>query len=407
MPDGDAAMTFPDRSPAVDRVEDEALFLARVRAFLARALTPDLREAGRRTLGVHSDIAACRTWQGRLYRQGWVAPAWPRAWGGAGWSARQRFLFDQECVRNDAPVLFAGGIRSLGPLLIEMGTAAQQARYLPAILKGDDLWCQGFSEPSAGSDLAAITTRAERQGEHYRVNGSKIWTTGAHHANRMFAIVRTAQLEKRQQGLTFLMIDMDSPGLSVRPIPGLSGEHEFNAVYFDDVLVPVENRIGPENDGWTVAKRLMSLARANNTPAVLVAKALRRATLAVEAAGDRVEPHVLRRLAGLAIELEAFTRLELDALPSGRAQDGPDSRAQTTPSMMKLIGSELHQRIAELAMEAAGPAAAASLAVLGLDEPELDIAAMATARHFSVRAASVYSGTSETQRNLIAGQLLK
>ncbi len=412
MPDGDAAMTFPEPrtrrlSHAGEALEDEALFLAEVRAFLARALTPDLREAGRRTLGVHSDIEACRIWQGRLHRQGWVAPAWPRAWGGAGWTARQRFLFDQECVRNDAPVLFAGGIRSLGPLLIEMGTPAQQARYLPAILKGDDLWCQGFSEPSAGSDLAAIATRAERQGDHYCVNGSKIWTTGAHHSNRMFAIVRTAQLEKRQQGLTFLLIDMDSPGLSVRPILGLSGEHEFNAVYFDDVRVPVENRIGPENDGWTVAKRLMSLARANNTPAVLVAKALRRATLAIEAAGDGVEPHVRRRLAGLAIELEAFTRLELDALPSGRAQDSADSRARATPSMMKLIGSELHQRIAELAMEAAGPAAAASLAATGRDEPELDIAAMATARHFSVRAASVYSGTSETQRNLIAGQLLK
>jgi len=418
MPDGDAAMIAsrlaspapaPDPGRATDPggPTDDAAFLAEVRAFLDEALTPDLREAGRDTLGVHSDLAACRIWQARLHDRGWVAPAWPKAWGGAGWTPRQRFLFDQECVRNDAPVLFAGGIRSLGPLLIEMGTPAQKDRYLTAILRGDDLWCQGFSEPSAGSDLAAITTRAVRDGDHYRINGSKIWTTGAQHSNRMFAIVRTAQLEKRQQGLTFLLIGMDSPGLTVRPILGLSGEHEFNAVYFDDVRVPVENRVGPENDGWTVAKRLMSLARANNTPAVLVAKALRRANLAIEAAGDGLEPSVRRRLAGLSVELEAFTRLELDALPSGRAQASPDSRTQATPSMMKLIGSELHQRIVELTMEVAGPAAAASLAIRGQGFPELDRAALSTARHFSLRAASVYSGTSETQRNLIAGQLLK
>lgn len=200
-------------TPAPGAIEpDETAFLAEVRAFLAEALTPDLREAGRLTLGVHADIAACRVWHRRLFERGWVAPAWPVAWGGAGWTARQRFLFERECALNDAPVLFAGGIRSLGPLLIEIGTPLQQARYLPAILSGEDLWCQGFSEPGAGSDLAAIATRAERRGEHYVVNGTKIWTTGAHHSNRMFAIVRTSDGERRQQGLTFLLIDMDSPG---------------------------------------------------------------------------------------------------------------------------------------------------------------------------------------------------
>ncbi|MBX3479465.1 MAG: acyl-CoA dehydrogenase family protein [Caulobacter sp.] len=381
---------------------DEVAFLAEVRAFLAVELTSDLREAGRNTLGVHADIDACRIWHRRLYEHGWIAPSWPKAWGGTGWTARQRFLFDTECVRNDAPVLFAGGIRSLGPLLIEMGSPAQRARYLPSILSGENLWCQGFSEPGAGSDLAAVSTRAVRRGDRYVVNGSKIWTTGAHHASHMFAIVRTADGEKRQQGMTFLLIDMASPGLTVKPIIGLAGDHEFNAVFFDDVEVPVDNRVGPENDGWTVAKRLMSLARSNNTPAALVGRVLRRTALAVAAAGEALEPSVRTRLAGLQIEHEAFTRFELDALPSGLAQAGPGM----TPSMLKLIGSELHQRVAELAMAVAGPLAAADLSVVGRPDLALSDGARATAKHLSVRAASIYSGTSETQRNVIARQLL-
>ncbi len=383
-------------------MSDEAAFVAEVRAFLGEALTPDLREAGRNTLGVHSDIAACRLWHSRLYARGWAAPAWPKAWGGAGWSARQRFLFDRELVANDAPVLFAGGIRSLGPLLIEMGTPDQQARYIQPILRGDDLWAQGFSEPGAGSDLAAISTRAVSVPGGYRVTGSKIWTTGAHHANRLFAIVRTGDFERRQQGLTFLLLDMDSPGLTVRPILDLTGEREFNEVFFDGVFVPEENRVGPENDGWTVAKRLMTLARSNNTPSALVARSLRRATDAIAAGGQAIEPSLRRRLTGLQIELDAFAQLELAALPTGRAEAG----AATTPSMLKVIGSELHQRVCELAMEAAGPQAGASLAAIGINGEDLDLGARAMARHLCLRAASIYSGTSETQRNLIARQLI-
>ena len=383
-------------------MSDEAAFVAEVRAFLGEALTPDLREAGRNTLGVHSDIAACRLWHSRLYARGWAAPAWPKAWGGAGWSARQRFLFDRELVANDAPVLFAGGIRSLGPLLIEMGTPDQQARYIQPILRGDDLWAQGFSEPGAGSDLAAISTRAVPVPGGYRVTGSKIWTTGAHHANRMFAIVRTGDFERRQQGLTFLLLEMDSPALTVRPILDLTGEREFNEVFFDGVFVPEENRVGPENDGWTVAKRLMTLARSNNTPSALVARSLRRATDAITAGGEAIEPSLRRRLTGLQIELDVFAQLELAALPTGRAEAG----AAATPSMLKLIGSELHQRVCELAMEAAGPQAGASLAAIGINGEDLDLGARAMARHLCLRAASIYSGTSETQRNLIARQLI-
>jgi acyl-CoA dehydrogenase len=381
---------------------DDEGFLAEVRAFLDIALTPDLREAGRRTLGVHSDIAACRIWHGRLHARGWIAPAWPRAWGGTGWTPRQRFLFDRECARNDAPILFAGGLRSLGPLLIEMGTADQQRRYLPAILSGDDLWCQGFSEAGAGSDLAAIATRAVRVGEHYVIHGSKIWTTGAHLANRMFAIVRTADGEKRQQGLTFLLIDLPSPGLTIAPIPGLAGEHEFNQVFFDGVRVAVAHRVGAEDDGWSVAKRLMQLARSNNTPAALVRRVLRRTAQAVREAGQELERDVHRRLATLEIELQAFERLELAALGDGRPRPG-DAIA---PSLLKLIGSELHQRVAELALEVAGPSGASTLeAIDGMPEA-VAARARAMAKHLSVRAATIYSGSSETQRSVIARSIL-
>lgn len=382
--------------------DDDKAFLAQVRAFLDVALTPDLRRAGAQTLGVHSDIEACRVWHRRLYAQGWIAPAWPEAFGGTGWTARQRFLFDRECALNDAPVLFATGLRSIGPLLIEMGTPEQRARYIAPMLSGDDLWCQGFSEPGAGSDLAAISTRAVRDGDDYVIRGTKIWTTGAHHANRMFAIVRTADGAKRQEGLTFLLIDMPSPGLTITPIPGLAGEHEFNQEFFDDVRVPVANRIGAEGEGWAVAKRLMQLARSNNTPAALVRRVFRRTQMAVAEAGPNLEASVRRRLAALEIELEAFEQMELAALPAGRPRPNDDLK----PSMLKLTGSELHQKVSELAMEVAGPYAAASLETLGLIDPALDAGARAMGKHLAVRAATIYSGASETQRNVMARALL-
>ena len=380
----------------------EAAFLDAVGVFLDQALTPDLQEAGRLTLGVHSDIAACRIWHQRLFARGWIAPSWPKAFGGTGWNTRQRFLFDRACALADAPLLFAGGLRSLGPLLIEMGTPAQKARFLPAILNGDDLWCQGFSEPGAGSDLAAISTRATIAGNAYVLNGSKIWTTGAHLANRMFAIVRTGDFARRQQGLTFLLLDMDSPGLSVKPILGLAGEHEFNQVFFDDVRVPISNRIGDQDDGWAVAKRLMTLARSNNTPAALVSRVLRRTAAAIAQAGETLEPQMRSRLAHLQIRLEAFQQLELAALPAGRV--GPNDPVMA--SVLKLVGSELHQDIAQLAMQVRGPFAAANLHGLRFTDPDVDAGAHAMAKHLSVRAASIYSGTSETQRNLIAKHLI-
>lgn len=395
--DGSAGMHSTARAhvdpEAAVTLSDEA-FLAEVRVFLDKALTPDLREAGRHTLGVHADMDACRIWHRRLYERGWVAPAWPEAWGGTGWSARRRFLFERECALNDAPLLFASGLRSLGPLVIEQGTPAQRARYLQPMLTGEDMWCQGFSEPGAGSDLAPISTRAERDGEDYVINGTKIWTTGAHLANRMFAIVRTATGDRPQQGLTFLLLDLDTPGLSIAPIIDLAGEHEVNQVFFDNVRVPVENRIGAEGEGWAVAKRLMQLARSNNSPSALVRRILMRGAQALAAAGD-LDDGLHARLAGLQIELEAFAQLEQDALPSGRPRANDDAN----PSMLKLIGSELHQKVAAFALDVAGPM---GMIARHAGDAGAEIGAHAMAKYLAVRAATIYSGTSETHRNIIA-----
>jgi acyl-CoA dehydrogenase len=381
----------------------EDAFLAEVRRFLDRALTPDLRDASRRTIGAYTDVAHSLVWHRRLHARGWIAPAWPIAYGGAGWSARMRYLWDRECALNDAPLLYATAIRSLGPLLIEMGSAAQRAKYLPKILTGEDLWCQGFSEPGAGSDLASLSTRAVRQGDAYLVTGSKIWTTGAHDSNRMFALVRTADGPKKQAGLTFLLIDMTTPGITVSPIRDIAGQVELNQVFFDRVRVPVGDRIGGENEGWAVAKRLMQLARANNTPAALVRRSLDRAARALAAAGPNAEPALRSRLAMLEIELETFAGLEQAALPNGR----PDSARKALPSMLKMIGSELHQRVTLLGIDIAcvGGAPAPQCGELG--DPHLDAAERFMARYMAVRAATIYSGSSETQRNVIAREHLE
>ena len=372
----------------------DAQFLGDLRGFLDQALTEDLRQAGRATTGTHSEIGAAREWHRRLHRHGWIAPAWPAAHGGCGWDARRRFLFDQECARNDAPVLFGTGLRSLGPLLIAMGTQAQKRRYLPAILSGEDLWCQGFSEPGAGSDLAAMSIAATRDGESYVVTGRKIWTTGAHLANRMFALVRSSRMERPQQGITFLLIDMDSPGLTVRPILTMDGEHEFNEVVFDAVRVPMANRIGEENEGWAIAKHLMRFARTNNTTSGLVRRAWRALERSVAHYALERDPAFRLRLSALETEVEALEALELRLLASGRLS-GDDEAAS---SLMKTAATEIHQRVSELALEASGPYAPAQL------DP---IASHNVRKYLATRAASIYSGTNEIHRNVMARHLTR
>ncbi|MBI3675066.1 MAG: acyl-CoA dehydrogenase family protein [Proteobacteria bacterium] len=375
-------------------------FIEQVRAFLSENLTEDLREAGRRTTGVHSEIEASRTWHTRLYRRGWIAPSWPVEFGGTGWTSEQRFVFDQECARADAPILFAGGLRSLGPLIIALGTAQQKRRYLPPILSGDDLWCQGFSESGAGSDLAAIATRAVVKGDSYVVSGRKLWTTGAHLSNRMFALVRTMQADKPQEGITFLLIDMATPGLCVKPIVTMDGQHEFNEVVFDDVVVPQANRIGAENDGWSVAKHLMRFARTNNTTCGLLRRVWRSIERALETSG-LLEPSLRTRLTALACKLATFEAQEMRLLSSGRLS-GDDEAGS---SLMKLSATELHQQMSEVFLELSGPLGIVAPG-LAFGDHRLRDASHAVEKYLATRAASIYSGTNEIHRNVLSKALM-
>ena len=383
--------------------EVSADFARDVRNFLDLNLTDELREAGRRTTGVYSEITACRFRHKRLFRQGWIAPAWPVEFGGTGWSVAQRLFFDRECAKADAPILFAAGLRSIGPLLMTMGTAEQKERYLAPILSGDHLWCQGFSESAAGSDLAALTTRARHNDTFYIVNGRKLWTTGAHIASHMFALVRTGTFPQPQEGITFLLIDMKTPGISVQPIMTIDGQHEFNEVILDDVAVLVMDRVGEEHKGWSVAKHLMRMARSNNTNSGLLRRAWRAVERQCESQEGWRKTALAIQKAEVEIQLTAFESLELSLLDANRLS-GDDEAAS---SLMKVTATELHQRIAQLLFDFSGQYRTAKMDCTehGGDTYELD--RFATEKYFASRAASIYSGANEIHRNLIGRNLIR
>jgi acyl-CoA dehydrogenase len=380
-------------------------FRDEVRAFLAETLTPDLQRAGQRATSVFTDPRHSLPWQRILHARGWAAPSWPRAYGGPGWSEVQRYIFAAECAKAGAPNLAPMGLRMVGPAIMGFGTVEQKAQLLPRILSGEDYWCQGYSEPGAGSDLAALQLRAESDGDDYVLNGSKIWTTHAQFANRMFCLVRTRFEGKPQQGITFLLLDMTSPGITVKPIVTLAGEHEVNQVFFDNVRVPKAGRLGGENQGWTVAKYLLEFERGGGAaPGLQVA--LGR-TGALAEAEDLDDPAWRRRLAEAEIAVQAIDiseRRVLSALASGA---NPGSAA----SMLKINGSEAMQRIDELAVDAAGAYAAvdqpdargpdANVPAVG---PEHSLTVMA--RYLNDRAASIYGGSNEIQRDIIARLVL-
>ncbi len=388
----------------LDLTPDDLAFQDEVRAFLAENLTAELRQAGARQTSVFVEPRYSLVWQRILHARGWAAPSWPRAYGGPGWSETQRAIFAAECVRAGAPSLAPMGLRMVGPCIMRYGTEEQKARYLPRILSGEDYWCQGYSEPGAGSDLASLQLRAVSDGGDYVLSGSKIWTTHAHHANRMFCLVRTSTEGKPQQGITFLLLDMATPGIKVDPIITLAGEHEVNQVFFDDVRVPKSGRLGEENQGWTVAKYLLEFERGGGSaPGLKVQlERLRRA------AGPLLDnPHYRRGVAEMEIAVQAIDVSELrvlSALAGGR-NPGPAS------SMLKTQGTEAIQAIDALAVEAAGAYAA-------VDQPQAreagstvqpvgpDHSLTAMARYLNNRAASIYGGSNEIQRDIIARLVL-
>lgn len=380
-------------------------FRDEVRTFLSENLPHELAEAGRRATSVFMDPVFTLQWQRILHRRGWVAPSWPEQYGGPGWTDMQRYIFAAECTRAHAPHLAPMGLRMVGPCIMRYGTPEQKATILPRILSGEDYWCQGYSEPGSGSDLASLSTRAVSDGDDYILNGSKIWTTHAHFANRMFGLVRTRTEGKPQTGITFLLIDMKAPGVSVRPILTLAGEHELNAVFFDNVRVPRANCIGAENDGWTVAKYLLEFERGGSyAPGLKVQlQCLRSAAREHVAPGDGL----WQKLAAVDVAVDAIEITEhrvMTTLASG-GNPGPMS------SMLKTQGTETMQRIQEVAVELAGHYAGvdqlhahehgSNLPPIGPEDQ-----AEAMARYLNGRAGSIYGGSNEIQRGVLARLML-
>jgi alkylation response protein AidB-like acyl-CoA dehydrogenase len=351
-------------------------------------------------------------WHRLLGARGWSAPAWPREYGGPGWNATQRHIWDEECARAGAPPVLPFGVAMVAPVLMKYGSEAQKRYYLPRILDGTDWWCQGYSEPGSGSDLASLKTRAQRDGEYYVVNGQKTWTTLGQHADMMFCLVRTDSSVKKQEGISFLLIDMKTPGVTVRPIITLDEDHEVNEVFLDNVRVPLENLVGEENRGWTYAKYLLGhertgIARVSSSKrelAFLKALALKQKKNGKPLLHD---PVFAAKVASLEIDLMALEVTVLRVVSAEASGRGPGPEA----SMLKIKGTEVQQGLTELMLEAVGPLAAP------FDAPFLagerahsaagnDAAAPLAAYYFNYRKASIYGGSNEIQKNIIAQMIL-
>lgn len=386
-----------------------------VRAFVAEALPATVREKVRLGLEVSKDETV--DWQRRLAERGWLAPHWPRDWQGQAWSAAKRAVLQEELVLAHAPESGGMTIEMIGPILIRHGTPAQQQYFLPRILSLEHWWCQGYSEPNAGSDLASLTTRAVRKTrpdgtEVYVVNGSKIWTSYAQYADWMFCLVRTDTEVRAQDGISFLLIDMRSPGVSVRPLVGIHGWHLFNQVFLDDVEVPVDMRVGDENAGWGIAKSLLEHERLNLARVAENRRRLakvRAIAAELEEGGEPLmqRPWFARRLAELEVRLEtlAATVLRFRRLERAGGALGPET------GMLKLIGSRLIQDIENLAVDALGPDTlaydhAAHFEPAAPQPGRSPYAAAASARRFVTRGYTIAGGSSEIQHELLAKQVL-
>lgn len=371
-------------------------FREEVRAFLAANLTNALRDGQARSTSVYPEPEVSVPWQRILQARGWLVPLWPKDWGGTGWSPLQRFIFETECALAGAPLVHPMGVRLAGPVIIRFGTEAQKRFYLPRILSSEDYWCQGFSEAGAGSDLASLKLRARRDGDSYVLDGTKLWTTHAHHANRMFALVRTGSEGKPQNGISFLLIDMRLAGITVRPIRTIGGDHEVNEVHFEQVRVPVSDRVGAENAGWECAKYLLEFERGGGIFSPRLRAQLKRVAEQVKQSRG---PSLHGRFGDVAADLDAFEWLELKTISSLE----PGGSLGSSASILKLQASRLKQAIAELGMRALGVRA-----VRWRSGP-VDSSAASTLvpEYLNSRAFTVFGGASEVQLGLIAKAVLK
>jgi len=385
----------------------EEAFRQEVRSFIRDNLPANLKGKVRRgDLESKEDFL---TWHRILYSRGWVAPAWPEDYGGPGWTVTQRYIFAEECAEAETPMILPFGIAMCGPVIYTFGNDAQKKKFLPRMLSGEDWWCQGYSEPGAGSDLANLKTRAIREGDHYIVNGQKTWTTLAQFADWIFCLVRTDPNVKAQEGITFLLIDMKSPGITVKPIIVLDGAREVNEVFFDNVKVPAENRIGDENKGWTYAKFLLVHERSGIAGVARSKKAIERLKQIAEAETVDGTPLIetgefSRKVAETEIELSAleFTELRTLAKESKGQMAGPES------SILKIKGTEIQQRITELTLEAIGYYAYPNARAFGDNEYPVgpDYAVGQSGHYFNMRKTSIYGGSNEIQRGIIAKAVL-
>ena len=388
-------------------------FRQQLRAFIADELPADM--AARTLKGYHPHKPDVLYWTDKLNSRGWSVPNWPEEYGGPGWSITQRHIFDEECFLAGCPALSPQGVYLVGPIIYTYGNAAQKEQFLPPIRTGEHFWAQGFSEPNAGSDLASLQCRAVRNGDEYVVNGQKIWTSEAHYSEWLFLLVRTSTEGRPQAGISFLLVDLTSPGVTVRPIVGIDGGHVLNEVFLEDVRVPVENLIGEENKGWTYAKELLGAERTFSAEVARCKGLLKRARSIAGQVQVRGRPviedvHFARRLAQLEIEVLAH---EATLWRSVAEEEAEIVRPAPTSSTLKVRGTELVQRIGALTIEALGEAA---LAVYPEQDHLLKEAPAAEALPCAPgvvsdflyrRAATIYGGTNEVQRNIIAAQLLR
>ena len=398
----------------MDFAPADLAFRDEVRGFLDAKLNARLREGAANTPSVFVEPDLTREWQAILNEQGWLATAWPQEYGGPGWTPVQKYIFEKECAIAGAPSLPVLGLKLVGPVICRFGTDEQKARFLPRILSGEDYWCQGYSEPGSGSDLAALKTKAERRGDTYVINGTKLWTTHAHHANWIFALVRTDSAARKQQGISFLLIPMDQPGVTVTPIVTMANDHEVNQTFFDNAETGLENRIGEEGQGWTIAKYLLENERGGScaAPALLaeldrIEDFSRSEPSGVNGAMIHDRPFA-QRLARLRLEAEAFEVTELRIL--AELVKGRPAGPQT--SLVKLISANLRQAINVLALDLFaydGLQLPLSRPLYGNEAPEpvgSRAAQLALPTYLNGRAWTIFGGTDEVQKTIIAKQVL-
>jgi pimeloyl-CoA dehydrogenase large subunit len=392
--------------------EAERAFRQEVRDFIAKELPAETRE--RMVAGKSPTKDQVVDWQRKLNARGWAAPEWSKEYGGPGWSLAQRYIFREELQQAPAPSPLGFNINMCGPVIIEFGTEEQKKKFLPRMLNLDDWWCQGFSEPGAGSDLAGLKTRAVREGDHYVVNGQKTWTTLAQHADWIFLLVRTDPNAKKQEGISFLLCDMKTPGITVSPIITIEGGHEVNEVFFDDVKVPAENLVGQENRGWDCAKFLLGNERFGQARVGASRERIRRlkviaSTEAMDGGKPLMEdPDFRRKVTEIEVELQALemTVMRVIATETKRKDKKPDPAT----SVLKIKGTEIQQMCSELLMQAAGPYAWVDGDPDEDGSNEVDVApdwAFGLAGvYFNWRKQSIYGGSNEIQRNIMAKAFL-